>query len=101
MSCACRSRGTARSCSCVLPAQRLRCLRAVRMLRPRIDLQLRDLLPCEPVPREHPLHGTAQDLFRPSAELFAQRAAAQPAGIAGVSVVALLVELVPRDLDLL
>src|SRR5690348_3616229 len=98
-SCASLFRGTARSCSCVLPAQWLRCLRPVGMLGAGVDLQLGDLLPRQAVLREHPLDGAAKHLFRPPAELLAQRAAAQPAGIAGVPVVALLVELVARDLD--
>src|SRR5207247_8390201 len=91
--------GTARSCSCILPAERLGCLRAMRMLGAGVDLQLRDLLPGEPVLREHALDGTPQDLLRAPVELLAQRAAAQPAGIAGVPVVALLVELVAGDPD--
>src|SRR3954463_15475661 len=101
MSCACRFRGTARSCSCVLPTQRPGRLRAVGMLGTGVDLQLRDLLPGEPIFGEHALHCLAQDLLRATVELLAQRAAAQPAGITGMAVVALLVELVPSDLDLL
>src|SRR5436190_7626399 len=100
-SCACRCRGTARSCSCVLPDERLRRLWPMRVLRAGVDLELRDLLPGEPVLREHALHGAAQDFLWAPVELLAQRSAAQPARVAGVPVVALLVQLVPRDLDLL
>src|SRR5262249_42058014 len=100
-SCACPCRGTARSCSCVLPAERLRRLRAVRMLRAGVDLQLRDLLAREAVLREHALDGAAQHLLPPAVALIAPRAGAQRAGIARVPVVALLVELVARDVDLL
>src|SRR5919197_2748967 len=100
-SCACPCPGTARSDSLALPLQGLRRLRTVRMLRPRVDLQLCDLLPGQPVPRQHALHRAAQNLLRPALELLAQRAAAEAAGIAGVPVVALLVELVARDPDLL
>ena len=71
------------------------------MLGAGVDLQLRDLLPREPVLREHPLDRDAQHLGRAPVELLAQRAAAQAAGIARVAVVPLLVELVARDLDLL
>src|SRR5436190_7986640 len=100
-SCAYRFRGIARWCSCILPAERLRRLRGVRMLRAGVDLQLRDLLTGEPVLREHALHGAAQDLLRTTVELLAKRSAVQPARVAGVPVVALLVELVAGDLDLL
>src|SRR5206468_2883096 len=46
-------------------------------------------------------HGRAQDFLRPPVELLAQRAAADASRIAGVAVVALLVEFVARDPDLL
>src|SRR5256885_1335436 len=82
------------SCSTVLPLQGLRRLRPVRMLRARVDLELRDLLSREPVLRQHPLHGLAQNFLRAAIELLAERAAAQAAGVAGMAVVALLVELV-------
>src|SRR5436189_2307699 len=101
MSCAFRSPCTARSCSCVLPAERLRRLWAVRMLRPGVDLELGDLLPREAVPRQHALDCLAQDLLRPPLELLAERSAPEPARIAGVPVVALLIELVARHPDLL
>jgi hypothetical protein len=71
------------------------------MLGAGIDLQLRDLPTSEPVLREHSLDGLAQDFLGPPLELLAQRAATEPAGIARVPVVDLLVELVARDLDLL
>src|SRR5215468_10388082 len=66
-----------------------------------IDLQLRDLLARKPVLGKHPLHGDAEHLGRPALELLAECPAAQPARIAGMAVVALLVELVAGDLDLL
>src|SRR5438552_6357312 len=71
------------------------------MLGARVDLEFRDLLPREPVLRKHPLHGDTQHLGGPALELLAKRPAAEPAGIARVAVVPLLVELVARDLDLL
>src|SRR5207245_175922 len=49
----------------LLQVQGLGVLRAMRMLRPRVDLQLVDLLSRQPVLREHPLHGHAPDLGRP------------------------------------
>src|SRR3989441_6619050 len=71
------------------------------MLGPRVDLELRDLLPSQPVLRKHALHRSTQNLFGPALELLAQRSAADPAGIAGVAEIALLVELVASHLDLL
>src|SRR4249919_2912301 len=71
------------------------------MLGAGVDLQLRDLLPREPVLGEHPLHGDPKHLGRPAVQLLAERPAAQAARIARVAVVALLVELVAGDLDLL
>src|SRR5579859_5312083 len=71
------------------------------MLGAGVDLELRDLLPREPVLREHPLDGDAEHLGRAPVELLAERAALEPARIPGVPVVPLLVELVARDLDLL
>src|SRR5436309_965525 len=71
------------------------------MLGAGVDLELRDLLPREPVLREHPLDRDAKDFGRAPVELLAERAALQPARITGVAVVPLLVELVPRDVDLL
>src|SRR5919204_1983394 len=70
------------------------------MLRPRVDLQLVDLPPREPVLREHPFHSGAQHLLGPALELLAQRAAANPARVARVTDVALLIELVAGDVDL-
>src|ERR1041385_3044917 len=71
------------------------------MLGAGVDLQLRDLLPREPVLGEHPLHGDAEHLGRPALELVAKRPAAQPARVPRVAVVPLLVELVAGDLNLL
>src|SRR4051812_41792963 len=81
--------------------QRLGVLRLVRVLRAGVDLQLRDLLPRQAVLREHPLDRRPDDLRRPALELLAQRARLEAARIAGVAVVHLLVELVPRHGDLL
>src|SRR3954463_13920629 len=85
----------------LLQIQWLGILRLVRVLRAGVDLQLRGLLTRKLVLREHALDRAPNDLRRPAIELFAQRAALQPAGIARVAVVHLLVELVPRDRDLL
>src|SRR5712691_11809753 len=85
----------------LLQIQGLGVLRAMRMHRARVDLQLVDLLSRQPVLGEHPLHGDAQHLGRTPVELLAKRAALQAAGIARVPVVPLLVELVARDRDLL
>src|SRR5438132_9490475 len=71
------------------------------MLRARVDLELGDLLPGEPVLRKHALYGGPEHLRRTPAELLAERAAAEAAGIARMAVVPLLVELVARDVDLL
>src|SRR5205085_11838285 len=80
---------------------RLRGLRSVRVVGAGVDLELRDLLPREPVLREHPLHSGAEHLGRAPVELLAQRPALEPARITGVAVVPLLVELVARDVNLL
>src|SRR5258706_15256813 len=69
----------------LLQVQRLRVLRAVRMLGPSVDLQLGQLLPREPGPGEHPLDGGADDLGRAPVELLAQRPALEAARIAGVA----------------
>src|SRR6266487_2846647 len=71
------------------------------MLRTGVDLQLPELRAPEPVARQHSLHGLPQHLGGPPLELFAQRPAAQAAGIARVPVVHLVVELLARDRDLL
>src|SRR6266550_8176094 len=71
------------------------------MLGAGVDLQLRQLLAAEPVPRQHPAHRLAEHLRRQPVELLAQRALAKPAGIAGVAVIHLVVELVSRHRDLL
>src|SRR5256885_645826 len=76
--------------------QRRRSLRVVRMLRARVDLELRQLLAAETRAREHPLDRLAEDLLRPPLELLAQRALLQPARVARMPVVHLLVELLPR-----
>src|SRR4051794_24660401 len=85
----------------LLQIQGLRVLRLVRVLRACIDLQLGDLPARKLVLREHALDGAPEDLRRASLELLAKRPALQPARIAGMAVVRLLVELVPRHDDLL
>src|SRR4029077_2446542 len=98
---ACPFLGIARSGSYVLPLQRLWRLRRVWMLGGCADLELRDLLTGQPIPRKHSFDRLPQDLFRPPRELLTKRPAANPTGITRVAVVALLVELVAGDLDLL
>src|SRR3954466_5377528 len=71
------------------------------MLGPGVDLQLADLRAGQAVPREHAFDRLPQYLGRAALELLAQRAALQPAGIAGMAVVHLRVELVAGDVDLL
>jgi hypothetical protein len=71
------------------------------MLRARVDLQLRQLSAGEPVLRKHAADGCAQHLGRPALELVAERAAPETAGVAGMPVIPLLVELVAGDGDLL
>src|SRR5262249_30528732 len=85
----------------VLSNENFGILGGVRVVRSRIHLQLRQLLTGEPVAREHPLARLADDLGRTALELVAKRAAPEPAGVAGVSVVELVVELRPRHRDLL
>src|SRR3954447_6473812 len=85
----------------VLQRQRLGRLRLVGMIGTGVDLELRDLRAREAVAGQHPLHGLAQHLGRAALELLAERPRAEPAGIAGMAVIELLVELVPRDVDLL
>src|SRR5262245_29937770 len=71
------------------------------MRRARIDLELRDLAARKPVAREHSLHRLADDLGRAPLELLGERPRAKAARIARVAVVALLLELVAGDRDLL
>src|SRR5947199_10820003 len=71
------------------------------MLRAGVDLELRQLGAPELVAWEHALDGLAKDFGRLALELVAQRALPQPTRIAGMPVVHLLVELLPRDRDLL
>src|SRR5262249_28864559 len=85
----------------LLQVQGLRILRPVRMLGACVDLELRQLAARQLVLREHPLDGLAQHFGRAPLELLAERAARDAAGIAGVPVVALLVELRARRHDLL
>src|SRR5690348_3660604 len=85
----------------VLQRERLGSLRLVRMLRPCVDLELVQLGAREAVAWEHAADRLAQHLRRLPVELLAQRAGAEPARVTGVPVVALLVELLARDVDLL
>src|SRR5947209_7674127 len=73
----------------------------MRMLRAGVDLQLRQLGAPELVAREHALDGLAKDFGRLPLELVAQRALPQTSRVARMPVVHLLVELLPRDRDLL
>src|SRR5687768_1052704 len=98
-SCACRFRGTEPALP-LRDLQGLRCLGLMRVRRPGVDLQLRDLLAREPVPGEHPLDRLAQHFGRAPLQLRAQRAGAETAGIAGMAVVQLLVELLAGDVNL-
>src|ERR671919_912570 len=99
-SCACRFRRTARAGSFLL-RERLRVLGLVGMLGTRVDLQLRDLPVGEAVAGEHPLDRLSQHLGRAGLELLAQGARAKAAGVARVAIVALLLELLAGDGDLL
>src|SRR5436189_81395 len=74
---------------------------AVAIVRACVGLALRQLLAAETRAREHPLDRLAEDLLRPPLELRAQRALLQPARVARMPVVHLLVELLPRHRDLL
>jgi hypothetical protein len=73
----------------------------VRVVRPGVHLQLRDLLAREAIAREHALDRLADDLGRPTLELRPERPRAETAGKAGMAVVELLVELLARNPDLL
>src|SRR5262245_65713497 len=71
------------------------------MLRPYVHLQLEELRAAEAVAREHALDGLAEHLSGAPLQLLAERATAEPARVAGVPVVHLVVQLRPRDRDLL
>ena len=71
------------------------------MLRPRVDLELAKLLAGEPVAGEHPLDRLADDLLGPLLEQIAEGAGADPARVAAVAPVELLLALVPGHGDLL
>src|SRR5277367_5889206 len=73
----------------------------MRMLGAGVDLQLRELLAAELVAGKHSLDGLAQHLGRTALELLAERPLPEPARVARMAVVDLLVELVARDRDLL
>src|SRR5581483_4797219 len=66
-----------------------------------VVLELRELRPAELVAGEHSLHRLAEDLRGLPVELLAERSLAQAAGVAGMAVVHLLVELLAGDRDLL
>src|SRR5215213_9125766 len=61
----------------VLQRERLRPLRLMRVIRPRVNLQLEKLGAPEAISREHALDSLADDLGRAALELLAERAAAQ------------------------
>src|SRR5262245_65255988 len=89
-----RTRAGGERCSCEL--QRLRRLRGVRMIGACVHLELGDLRRRELVLGQHPLNRLADDLGGAPLELLAQRPLPDPARIAGVAVVDLLVELLTR-----
>jgi hypothetical protein len=66
-----------------------------------VDLELAELLGGEPVAGTHALDRLAKDLRGPALELLGPGPDAQPARVAGVTVVLLLLELVAGDGDLL
>src|SRR5207342_2778271 len=72
----------------------------MRMLGAGEQLELVDLGTTQAVARQHALHRCAQHLGWAPIELLGQRALAQAAGVAGMAVVPLLLELVARDRDL-
>src|SRR5262245_39559587 len=71
------------------------------MLGAGVDLQLRQLLAAEAVAREHAPDRLAEHLRRHALELLSERPLAQAAGVAGMPVVHLVLELVPGHGDLL
>src|SRR5688572_30467094 len=70
------------------------------MLRPDVDAELPKLRASEPIPGEHAPDCLAQHLRGTSFELLPQRAAAEPARIARVAVIDLVVELLARHSNL-
>src|SRR5947208_13119353 len=81
--------------------ENFRILSCMGMRGARVDLQLRQLLSCQPVARKHALDRLADHLGRPALELVAQRPTAESARIAGMAVVELVVQLRTGDCDLL
>src|SRR5438045_1011975 len=73
--------------------ERLRLLRGVRVVGTRVDLELRELLAAQAVAGEHALDGEPDDLLRPALQHVVERARLEPARIAGVPVVELLLAL--------
>src|SRR3954469_3302289 len=73
----------------------------MRMVRPRVDLQLSELLATEPVARQHPLDRQPQHFLRAARDHLLERPRAQSARVAAVAVVALLLALVAGHRDLL
>src|ERR671934_1261890 len=76
-----------------LGLERLRTLSLVRVVGTGVDLELAQLRATETVARQHPSNRLADDLRRPPLELFAQRSLLEPARVAGMAVVDLVVEL--------
>src|SRR3954447_986668 len=81
--------------------ERARLLGSVRVLGTRVHLELGQLLARQAVLGKHPLHGEADDLLGPPLEHVVERARLEPARVAGVAVVHLLLPLLARDGDLL
>src|SRR3990172_10872264 len=100
-SCACPCRGTEPCLPSTLQLERLRRLRLVGMIGAGVDLELQELRRGELVLLPHPLPRLAEHVGRAPVELLAQRAAREPARIARMAVVHLLVELLAGDRDLL
>src|SRR3954468_7825079 len=73
----------------------------MRMVRPRVDLQLSELLATEPVARQHPLDRQPQHFLGAARDHLLERPRAQSARVAAVAVVALLLALVAGHRDLL
>ena len=103
--CSASSPGTACcgvSSSAIRPrSRRVGLLRHVGVLGPGVDLELRELLTGQAVAGHHAFHGQPDDLLGPARLHLLERARAQPAGVAGVAVVALVLALVAAHVDLL
>src|SRR5690349_23719754 len=83
----------------LLSGKRLRPLGLMRMIRTGVDLELSQLLRAEPVVRQHPLHGAADDLLRPPLQQVTERLLLEALRVAAVAGVDLALELVAGDRD--